>query len=922
MLFVAGPSIAEAAVASTAPRTTAGIDADSDPDSPSSPVYAIVEANGRFYIGGDFQTVAGESQPYLAAIDVATGRLDQTWRPQVNGPVHSIAVAPDGSAVYVGGKFFKINSSYPSRLAKLDPVTGAVDNTFDPDPNAVVEAIVTDGTTVWVGGVFTNIGGVDQLHIAKMDSAGTVDTAFDPVLDGNVLDLELVGSRLYAGGNFTTIDAVEHLRIASFDAMSGVADAWAPVSNFKVYDTSIKPDGSILYAAGAGSLGAGGNSLTAWDTTTGELLWRRVNSGDFQAVVATDELVYIGTHGEYVYIDNAGPFLEDDDNPNAVRRNKLAAFDPTTGALDAWNPGANSIWGVWALSTGPSGLAVGGDFTTIGGVVQPHFAIFDGPEVGNKSPIPEFTYNCVATTCSFGAQNSVDPDGSIVSYAWDFGDGQTATGPTTTVSLTGATTVSLTVTDNGGVTARTQNPVIVNTNNSLPAEIVGVTSYNGQDDLPVTPTALMREGDFAVAIVSIADPNVTITAPTGWTSLGSVVSGSLISEAFTKPLVAADLTEWVFTTNGVQFLKGDVTMAVFRNVDLANPVQAIASTDETSLWAQHTAPAVTTTAPATVAHFWANRSGNLGQITPPGNEPTVSQRVGLGGAHINSAMSLAAAPTPGVSPARVAIGNLSTRSAIGWSIAITQDLTPPECVATLNADGTITVDWEDVQNARSYTIRRNGSWLTTLNGIGTTNYIDTPGEGTYTYEVRAPLNGGGRFDMACSPTITIDAPPPPPPPAGQTCTATVNADGSISLAWDPIVGENGYSVRRNGSFLTFAGNSFSYNDTPGEGTWEYIIRSKMGGVTTNTSCGAPIDITTPPPPPPAGQTCTATVNADGSISLVWDEIPGEDTYIVRRNGGWLSNTGALTYDDTSAQAGDTYVIRSRQGATVTNTNCV
>jgi hypothetical protein len=59
-------------------------------------------------------------------------------------------------------------------------------------------------------------------------------------------------------------------------------------------------------------------------------------------------------------------------------REKLAAFDPATGSLDPWNPGADSIAGVYAVRAGSTALHVGGDFTLVGGVSQPRYAQFPG----------------------------------------------------------------------------------------------------------------------------------------------------------------------------------------------------------------------------------------------------------------------------------------------------------------------------------------------------------------------------------------------------------------------------------------------------------------------------------------------------------------------------------------------------------------
>jgi PKD repeat protein len=63
----------------------------------------------------------------------------------------------------------------------------------------------------------------------------------------------------------------------------------------------------------------------------------------------------------------------------------------------------------------------------------------------------------------FDASGSSDPDGSIAGYAWDFGDGATATGPTVTHSFarSGSYTVRVTVVDDSGSTASVTQQVSV-----------------------------------------------------------------------------------------------------------------------------------------------------------------------------------------------------------------------------------------------------------------------------------------------------------------------------------------------------------------------------------------------------------------------------------------------------------------------------
>lgn len=73
------------------------------------------------------------------------------------------------------------------------------------------------------------------------------------------------------------------------------------------------------------------------------------------------------------------------------------------------------------------------------------------PESPNAAPTADFTSSCSALACDF-ADASTDPDGTVVAWSWDFGDGSgsTARNPSHTYAIAGDYTVTLTVTDDAG----------------------------------------------------------------------------------------------------------------------------------------------------------------------------------------------------------------------------------------------------------------------------------------------------------------------------------------------------------------------------------------------------------------------------------------------------------------------------------------
>lgn len=109
---------------------------------------------------------------------------------------------------------------------------------------------------------------------------------------------------------------------------------------------------------------------------------------------------------------------------------------------------------------------------------------------------------------SFDASTSADPDGSIVSYEWNFGDGDTATGQTTSHSFgaPGSYSVALTVTDDSGYRNTTTQTVDVGTG----AVVFAVNSgdggaYTGSDGIEYSADAEYDGGSTYSDDVPIAN---------------------------------------------------------------------------------------------------------------------------------------------------------------------------------------------------------------------------------------------------------------------------------------------------------------------------------------------------------------------------------------------------------------------------------
>ena len=132
----------------------------------------------------------------------------------------------------------------------------------------------------------------------------------------------------------------------------------------------------------------------------------------------------------------------------------------------------------------------------------------------NVSPVPNVPpvaqISCspssgkVPLTVSCSSAGSTDPDGTIIGYAWDFGDGYTATTPNAShaIAVAGVKVITLTVTDNAGGTNTKTQSVTVNPNQP-PTAVAAGSPLTGREALTVNFSS-----------VGSADPDGTFT--TNW----------------------------------------------------------------------------------------------------------------------------------------------------------------------------------------------------------------------------------------------------------------------------------------------------------------------------------------------------------------------------------------------------------------------
>lgn len=450
-------------------------------------VLAMQPAGDAVYLGGAFTGLvppAGDGRPgevrnRLAAIDVATGEL-LSWNPDANGLVRALALSADGTKLYVGGDFSRIGGVSAAKIAMLDLATGKVVKSFRSNVKGRVESIALSGNRLFVGGDFASVKGpggtlVARNKVAALDaSTGALITGWvPPVLgpgrymghtgvptpdapSGNVLALAVPadGKRVYVGGNFIDLGGQGGMIVLDGATGAALPQQWS--IERPVFDLTVWPgDATTVFAATGGP---GGRIYAFRPSQPSKPLWAAGVDGDAMGVAASNTTAFLVGHYDFIIRKNSTCYQY---CPNGTERRHLTAFDAATGAVDPWNPAADTPTGPYAVAVGSDRVFVGGEFNTINGRPKPGFAAFALP---GAMPVP--TSSTTVTTAAPSSSTTTTTTSSTTTSSSAPGTSSSTTATTVKPATSSTTTTTVrptTTTTRPATTTTTKAPTTTTT---------------------------------------------------------------------------------------------------------------------------------------------------------------------------------------------------------------------------------------------------------------------------------------------------------------------------------------------------------------------------------------------------------------------------------------------------------------------------
>ncbi len=244
-----------------------------------------------------------------------------------------------------------------------------------------------------IGGAFTNVNGVSRTRMASLDpTTGAVTSYLDLAISGahpntggaKVYNSQLSnrGDKLLIEGIFTSIKGQPRQQAAVLD-LGGTTvglDGWtsselsqACAQSWYVRASAWSPDDSRIYFATTGYKPASGPGSSTSDPRAGlfvaavafpatstsvQHLWINYTGCDsYYSVAADADNVYVSGHERWANNPNGCDYA----GPEAVSRPGIASMDPRTGLVTAWNPTRSLGVGSHQLLVTGAGLWVASD---------------------------------------------------------------------------------------------------------------------------------------------------------------------------------------------------------------------------------------------------------------------------------------------------------------------------------------------------------------------------------------------------------------------------------------------------------------------------------------------------------------------------------------------------------------------------------
>ncbi len=391
------------------------VDATFDPNLNGAVRAVVLQADGKILLGGDFTTLQPNgaatvtTRNHVARIN-ADGTVDSAFAPSITGSpiaqVYALLLQPDGT-IFVGGNFTTAAPTAAGasltrhHLAKFS-AAGILDPTYDPEPDALVFAIVPHlNNKIVVAGGFASFLANNATsrdtrgRVARLNPDGTLDSEFNTALDNRATALAVQrDGKILVGGDFATAQgiadaaAATHNRLVRLNPDGTIDTAFTANASGNIAAITIQPDGSILVGGAFGNVWSSGTNVVSRpyaarfkpDGTVDTTFVAGTNAIVDAFVFQPDGKLIIG--GYFTGVQPVG-------STSAVPRNRVARLN-SNGSLDA-TFSLESIGRPLVSAVQKDGkIVIGGTFTTVGGVTHNHLARLNPDGSVDTSFAPDF----------------------------------------------------------------------------------------------------------------------------------------------------------------------------------------------------------------------------------------------------------------------------------------------------------------------------------------------------------------------------------------------------------------------------------------------------------------------------------------------------------------------------------------------------